>query len=492
MRGKDTLDKWADLLLDTGKRNNLINFRDTRNSTAEILLPSPFTLFDKMSKGNIVLEVYDPKLAEQDYLIEDTPNSQTQFQESDIQNAKDAYLARYSPKLKKRSQLLLYNHSAATPIKAVRNINKRAREFIEETGVNVAYMAFGFVHWKEKVLSGEEFRAPVLLVPIQLVHDSVVDPYYIKTTEDDVIVNPTFVYKLDVEYGIKLPDYDEESLKEYLDKISKLVEKLQWTVSSECKLSIFSFLKINMYRDLKDNAPTSLCNENVRRLLGETVKENSVNGKGGKKRSMTDPLTDLYCVVDADSSQIAAIETAKSGKSFVLQGPPGTGKSQTITNIIAECLGEGKKVLFVSEKLAALNVVYDKLKQAGLAEFCLELHSHKANKKNVINEICHTLRTAKSSVSSKADQEIAIKEKARKRLDKYVDELHQQRPVLEKSLYQMYEAFSSISEAPDMEWVIPNITDKSEGYLSETVLLLEEYADFVLDTIIKRIHGMDI
>lgn len=97
--------------------------------------------------------------------------------------------------------------------------------------------------------------------------------------------------------------------------------------------------------------------------------------------SVSDPLIELHSVVDADSSQIEAIEMAKSGKSFVLQGPPGTGKSQTITNIIAECLSDGKKVLFVSEKLAALNVVYDKLKQAGLAEFCLQLHSHKANKR---------------------------------------------------------------------------------------------------------------
>lgn len=479
MRGKAKLDKWADLLLDTGKRNNLINFRDTSNSTAEILWPSPAILFDKMNRGNTVLEVYDPKLAEQDYPKENNPDSQAQFQESDIQNDKDAYLARYSAKLKKQSQLLLYNHSAASPIKAIRNINKRARAFIEETGVNVAYMAFGFVYWKEKASSREELRAPILLVPIQLVHDSVLDPYYIKPTEDDVIVNPTFAYKLDVEYGIKLPDYDDERLKDYLEKISKLVKKLQWTVSLECKLGIFSFLKINMYRDLKDNASIILRNENVRRLLGESVKGDGANDKGDENSSTTDPLTDLYCVVDADSSQIAAIEAAKSGKSFVLQGPPGTGKSQTITNIITECLGDGKKVLFVSEKLAALNVVYDKLKQAGLSEFCLELHSHKANKKNVIDEICHTLRTARSSVSAKADKEIAIKEKARKQLDEYADELHKQRPILGKSLYQMYESYSVISGAPDMKWVIPHITDKSEEYLSETVLLLEQYADLV-------------
>ena len=480
MIGKAKLDKWADLLLDTGKRNNLIHFRDTSSSTAEILWPSPTILFDKMNRGNTILEVFDPKLTEQeDDREEDDPDGRAQFQKSNIKNDKDTYLNCYSAKMKKQSQLLLYNRSAETPIKAIRTINKKAREFIEETGVNVAYMAFGFVHWKEKASSGEEYRAPVLLVPIQITNDSVMAPYYIQTTEDDVIVNPTFAHKLDVEYGIKLPDYDEESLNDYLEKINQLIKKMQWTVSSECKIGIFSFLKINMYHDLKDNASIILNNENVQRLLGVSIKESDANDQKDKNSLTTDPLTDLYCVVDADSSQIAAIEAAKSGKSFVLQGPPGTGKSQTITNIIAECLGEGKKVLFVSEKLAALNVVYDKLKQAGLSEFCLELHSHKANKKNVIDEICHTLRTAKSFVSAKADREIVMKEKAQKRLDEYADELHKQRPVLGKSLYQMYETFSVLSTAPDMEWIIPNITEKSEGYLSETVLLLEQYADFV-------------
>ncbi|MFR6424617.1 MAG: AAA domain-containing protein [Oscillospiraceae bacterium] len=112
-----------------------------------------------------------------------------------------------------------------------------------------------------------------------------------------------------------------------------------------------------MYRDLKDNAAAIVQNQNVRLLLGEPVDAERMMGEDAAARPVTNPLIELHSVVDADSSQIEAIEMAKSGKSFVLQGPPGTGKSQTITNIIAECLGDGKKVLFVSEKLAALNVV---------------------------------------------------------------------------------------------------------------------------------------
>lgn len=474
------LDKWADLLLDTGKRNNLINFKDTRASTVEVLLPSPDALFEKVD-GTTFFEVFDPKIAEDDEPEESFDPEQLQIETREAPDAsggKTAFLAQYSGKIKRQNQILLYN-AATNPLTAVKNIDKKAREFIEETGVNVAYMAFGFIHWKESASSNYVFRAPILLVPIQLGQESTVEPYFIKSTGDDIIVNPTFSYKMDAEHGVKLPEYNDEGLTDYLDKVKHLVAKLQWTVTADCKIGIFSFLKVNMYRDLKDNAKAILSNRNVRQLLGEPIDTGKLYGDEEAVAPVTDPLIELHSVVDADSSQIEAIEMAKSGKSFVLQGPPGTGKSQTITNIIAECLSDGKKVLFVSEKLAALNVVYDKLKQAGLAEFCLQLHSHKANKKDVIADICHTLRTGKSAVSSKADAEIAIKEKAQHQLDAYAVELHKPRPVIEKSLYQLYESYAAFRPTPDVEFPIPQLSTKGEAYLTETVSLLEQYVDYI-------------
>ena len=447
----------------------------------EVLLPSPDVLFEKVD-GTMSFEVFDPKIIEEDDDLEEAHEpEQLQIEAPetpDTSGGKTAFLTQYSGKIKRQNQILLYN-TATNPLAAVKNIDKKAREFIEETGVNVAYMAFGFVHWKESVSSNYVFRAPILLVPIQLEQASAVEPYFIKSAEDDIIVNPTFSYKMDAEYGVKLPEYNDEGLTAYLEKVKHIVAKLQWTVTTECKIGIFSFLKINMYRDLKDNAKAILANRNIRQLLGEPTDTEKLNGEERTTASVADPLIELHSVVDADSSQIEAIEMAKSGKSFVLQGPPGTGKSQTITNIIAECLSDGKKVLFVSEKLAALNVVYDKLKQVGLAEFCLQLHSHKANKKDVIADICHTLRTGKSVVSSKADAEIAIKEKAQHQLDSYAVELHKLRPVIEKSLYQLYESYASFRSTPDVEYSIPQLSCKGEAYLTETASLLEQYVDYI-------------
>lgn len=468
------LDKWAELLLDTGKRNNLINYKDTKTSTVEIIIPSADLLFEKID-GNINFEVYDPKIVDEDDNLEET--NYLEVEDVTVQNSKAAYQTQYSPHIKKQNQILIYN-AVTNPITALKNIDKKAKEFIEETGVNVAYMAFGFINWYESNNSDCLFKAPILLVPIQFERDSAIAPYFIKSTDDDVIVNPTFSYKMDAEYGVQLPDYSDEGLNGYLAKVTAIVSKLQWTVSNECKIDIFSFLKINMYRDLKDNAKTILSNTNVRILLGEVLESNNLTTTGSSESYTVNPLTELHNVVDADSSQIEAIEMSKSGKSFLLQGPPGTGKSQTITNIIAECLSDGKKVLFVSEKLAALNVVYDKLKQAGLSEFCLELHSHKSNKKDIIADLCHTLRMCKSAVSSKADTEILSKEKMQYQLDAYAEELHKPRAIINKSLYQLYEAYSVFRTVPEIEWTISDISSKGEPYIIETASLLEQYVDY--------------
>lgn len=481
------LDKWADLLLDTGKRNRLINFRDTRTATAEVLLPSADALFDKVDGGGS-FEVFDPKLAEDDDLDDYPEDPQAGGMEEhdadpdadpDARDERAEFLALYSGKIRHQNQILLYN-SATSPLTVVKNIDKKARQFIEETGVNVAYMAFGLIYWKESDSSDRVFCAPVLLVPVQLEQNSAAEPYHIRVAEENIIANPTFSYKLDAEYGIKLPEYEDEGLDAYLEKVRSLVARLQWTVTPECRLGLFSFLKINMYRDLKDNAEKILANLNIRKLLGEPADTaDALSDAAASGTQVANPLIELHNVVDADSSQIEAIEMAKSGKSFILQGPPGTGKSQTITNIIAECLNDGKKVLFVSEKLAALNVVYSKLTQAGLAEFCLELHSHKANKKDVIADICHTLRTPKTTVSSKADTEIAIKEKAQRQLDAYAAELHRQQSVIEKSLYELYEEYAAYRSVPDIEFPVPRIDAKGRAYLTETASLLEQYADYV-------------
>ncbi len=466
------LSKWAELLLDTGKRNNLINFKDTKKSTVEILSPDFVALF-KRAEHSAVFEIYDPKLENEEEEFDFSDG----FEESRAAGriSKAEYLAAYGKKLKKQ-QILVYNIDNK-PISALKNISKKAKTAVEETGVNIAYIAFGFIHWTENENPQSVMRAPILLLPIKIENESSIEPYYVKVTADEMIVNPTFAFKLQNDYGIKLPDFDEEEgIEAYFEKIEEVVSKLKWSVSTECKIGIFSFLKLNMYKDLNDNAEAIVKNGSVRVLLGEAGAEGAVDR--GERVPGID-LLDLHNVVDADSSQAEAIRTALQGKSFVLQGPPGTGKSQTITNIIAECLLNGKKVLFVSEKLAALNVVYEKLKNVGLEEFCLELHSHKANKKQVIAELCHTLKLPKSGVSEQAGKELKAKKEAQEKLDEYVAELHKVRPVIHKTLYRLYEEASACRFAPDIEFVVQNVKAKGEEYIDKAEIALCRYVEYI-------------
>jgi len=460
------LDRWAEKLLDTGKRNNLINYRDTKTSSAEVVYPDCDKFFSKCSLGH-QFTVYDPQITDDDDVLGSNDLR------SNRSLSKETYKTLYTSKIKNEKTVLLYAQGG-NPITAIKRIAKKARDQADETGINVAYLAFGFVKWNESG-STTFYRAPLLLVHINIITGSILDPVKIEISDDDIVVNPTFSYLLNAEYGLKLPVFkDEDTLSSYFARASRVVGKVGWEIVNECKVGTFSFLKINMYEDLKNNAKRILSNEVINTLIGERSITDNIPYE--INTSEENPLIDLHAVIDADSSQIEAIEMAKHGDSFVLQGPPGTGKSQTITNIIAECLYDGKKVLFVSEKQAALNVVYDKLKKADLADFCLELHSHKANKKAVIDELNRTLELPKTVVSSSVQSEIRQKKAALKTLNDYEEALHEKRKPINKSLYELFEIYASKSEAADFPIQVSNIHKKGENYLHNALDLLEQYA----------------
>ena len=140
---------------------------------------------------------------------------------------------------------------------------------------------------------------------------------------------------------------------------------------------------------------------------------------------------DVHQVLDADSSQTLAILDINNGHNIVIQGPPGTGKSQTITNVIAEAIGRGKKVLFVSEKMAALEVVKRRLDLVGLGDAVLELHSHKTNKKILLKELDRTLNLGRP-IQKNADDDIKSFVEMRNRLNAYCEAAN--KPILTSNL----------------------------------------------------------
>ncbi len=277
-------------------------------------------------------------------------------------------------------------------------------------------------------------RSPLVLVPVELKRSGTRDAFKVNFTGDELIQNLSLQAKLKTDFGIDLPLYDQESksdaddlasLQEYFSQVSTSVEKYnRWKVSSdEIQLGFFSFGKFLMFKDLDptvwpvDKQPDS--HPVIERLLGENgfAGESSVVPDGAHLDEVIQP-GDVHFVRDADSTQTLAILEARGGRNLVIQGPPGTGKSQTITNIVAELIGNGKTVLFVAEKMAALDVVKRRLDENHLGDAVLELHSHKATKQSVLRELARTLDQGKPILPDPAD-DIAGLQAARNELNDY-------------------------------------------------------------------------
>jgi very-short-patch-repair endonuclease len=449
------IDKWKNRLLDLGKRNRLINYKETKRSNIKIISPDLEELYTKIVINEQALEFPFPR-NDEDEDTEDNNVESIIISNGDIQTSQSI----------KEQQ------------KTLRNLRNKAKTAIEEQGVNVLYLSFGFLKWKESNDSDTYITSPIVLVPVSLILESITSPFVLRLHEDEIVTNPTLKYKMEHDFGIEVPDYDsnEDDITKYLQGFNRLVSKNKWEVVNDIGLSLLSFLKINMYEDLDENQDILKAHPVLKALNGEVdqikvlSEEYNQYDHDNKTRAI-----DTYQVVDADSSQQDAILYAKKGVSFVLQGPPGTGKSQTITNIIAECLSEGKKVLFVSEKMAALDVVHKRLSQSGLDDFCLTLHSHKANKKEVLQDLGKTLTTNKIKLQEEAILQLETLQLQRDKLNKYVIELHTPVKPLNQSLYSIFGRIAKLSEYPDVIFSLENVRETTPDKLNKYTFSLEEF-----------------
>lgn len=279
-------------------------------------------------------------------------------------------------------------------LRRLRELDSDARTLIEDRGYNVLYVALGFLEWQEAESSGVTFRAPLVLVPVELECSVPRSTWRFKWSNGDVVGNLSLEQKLQ-EQRIELPAFDGEEtaadIDAYYGKVRDAVPK-EWRVLDLTVLDLFSFARASMYRDLDPKAwddPSHIAANPLIRgvLLRDPLPGSELPAFDPDTIDDTLQAADFMHVVDADPSQIAVIEDAKSGKSLVVEGPPGTGKSQTIVNIVAELVGQGKTVLFVSQKMAALDVVKERLDATGLGIACLELHSNKATKVHFLEQL---------------------------------------------------------------------------------------------------------
>ncbi|MCP4650465.1 MAG: DUF4011 domain-containing protein [PVC group bacterium] len=415
----DALESIRKRLLDLTKRNRLLNYRRNKSSIA-IVDEVPDQVFDYLFNQNKEM-IFDP-LPEPNLLL---------FDELYSENKDSTKKSKFSKKQLREissSQSGIDINEELTPDDSqsnerhfdkylqtklfmpeletrLRRMLSNAKSTIEETGYNQLYIAIGFLKWNERSDSEKFYEAPLILVPVELQRKSMETKtksykYAVSYTGEDIIYNLSLAEKLKHDFDCILPDFEinngsnggsEESdliPSKYFDEVlTAVIEQKGWTINRKVVLGFFAFSKLLMYKDLDPEVWPETNNINDHELITQLIEGSDELGYEDTIKS--EPYDEEYIlehlplVLDADGSQTDSIVECLKGKSIVIEGPPGTGKSQTITNLIACFLNQNKTVLFVAEKMAALNVVYRNLKKVGLEDFCLELHSHKTNKKRL-------------------------------------------------------------------------------------------------------------
>lgn len=459
----DKVIKWKQKLLDLGKRNRLLNFKETKRSTVNIIKPSISEIFDLIANQNKEIEfaLRDPDMNALNYDIKDSTSEIKDVQLIDGQ--------------------VFSSKSDKELLKSLHQLKQKARTAMQEQGVNILYLAFGFLEWTEVPYSNVILKSPIVLVPVSLRLESILEPYKIEMIDEDIVINPILHHKLENDFGLSLkdtPDEDYWNIVNYLSYLRELVSSRGWNIVDEVQLSLFSFLKLNMYKDIERHAEKMAEHSIIKAISGDdsdiaVVPDYIIYGKDFDDKIRP---VDTFQVIDADSSQQQAILAAKKGISFILQGPPGTGKSQTITNIIAECLASDKKVLFVSEKMAALEVVYRRLAEVGLTDFCLQLHSHKASKKDVISELGKTLCLSKTKLSDNILDHFEQLSESKIKLNDYVKTIHKKCDPLGKSIYQVHGRLAKFMIAPELTFSIEKAGEKSSFDFSNYEKIVEQFA----------------
>ncbi|QXP91948.1 DUF3320 domain-containing protein [Methylococcus capsulatus] len=458
----DRLARWQRKLLDLSLRNNLLNFRGGKKSL-KLEAPEPGAIEDLLAEG------YALKLLPRPDLMDGADPRDLAIYES--REREDLRREHALDALKRRE---VFVDVAADDLEArLVDLYRTARNTLQEGGANTLFLALGFLSWTRDDKTGQRYRAPLILVPVTLNRKSVRSGFSLTLHDDEPRFNPTLIEMLRQDFKLNLGVVDGELPKDDagLDvaamwkSVSHAVKDIKgWEVTEDVVLATFSFAKYLMWKDLTERTDQLRENPVVRHLI-DTPRESYPSGIAFPHPKTLDhefAPEQTFCPLPVDSSQLSAVMAAARGKDFVLIGPPGTGKSQTISNLIAQCLAEGKKVLFVSEKIAALDVVYRRLREIGLGEFCLELHSSKARKLDVLAQLQKSWEARGDVDPETWRAEAARLKRLRDELNGYVERLH----FRHSNGMTLYEAIGRVVAGKDipalpLSWNTPNAHDRA-------------------------------
>ena len=416
---------WRNGLVNLTGVNRLINFRHTKTGTMPITAPSAQQILDGL-RGSRTWG----------FVGTDTETSATTAL---------AGLPANTLRCPKDDKLV-------APV--LRSLLRRSRQEFLDRGLSVLYVALGMLEWSD--VDGTPYASPLLLVPVELTSTGPRDTPRLQGGEDDSVLNPALALRLQ-DFGVTLPTVEDSiadlDLAGLFDAIRVAIRAHQdWVVTDSVVLSTFSFHKEAMYRDLLANEALVLDHPVVQAMAtqdpGAQTDHFFFDEITPENIDRDAPSENTPLVLDADSSQRACVAAAIAGRSFVMDGPPGTGKSQTIANMIGALLHAGKTVLFVSEKAAALEVVRNRLAEAGLDNYLLELHSHKASRKEVAIALATALDSIPVPPAGMDIYDRKVLMQRRKQLNAYAEAMNQVREPLGFSLHQVLGLIATLEHLP--------------------------------------------
>jgi len=427
-------------LLDLTSRNRLLNFKHSPGKSLQFVLSSPDKVFTKLlsNQGAAISVNPVPEPERERWTQQGGRLARPDVKEYAKQRGiNTSYELMPDGNVEGSAvQSLYYPDDLA---RHCRKLAREARSAIEETGANMLFLVVGFLEFPDREANDRMLLAPLISVPVALEKTRVdratgQECFTLKYTGEDLADNLSLREKLTQEYSFELPAFDDEAGPEtYFQVLERLIQrKPRWKVRRHMTLALLSFSKMLLVRDIDpqkwpvtEDGLSALMDHEIVRMVFEGAPNDGGNTSpiASEYEIDTHPLLNIPLIYDADSSQHSALIDALSGRNLVVEGPPGTGKSQTITNLIAAALADGKSVLFVSEKLAALEVVKKRLAHAGLAHFCLELHSNKTQKKHVLEEL-QKRRDANFSAPPGLSSKLTTLEERRMHLAAYADLLN--------------------------------------------------------------------
>lgn len=467
---QDRVSRWQRKLLDLSLRNRLLNFRDTKQ-TIPFVCPDVSRLEDQLADGKkfkaLALKDEDP-VGQRDLLNKQEPKLLEEV-------ARDAFAM---------GQLAVPLTGKDTNNRLL-GLFRKAKSDMQEGGTNTLFLAAGFLRWKKTDTDTRSYRAPLLLIPVKVSRRSAQSEFIIEHHEDDVRLNATLLEFLKRDFDLHIPELEGELPRDESGYDLPLIFEIMrrkvrdvagFEVVEELAMSTFSFAKFLMWKDLVERTDSLRNNALVQHLVDNPTEPFLAEGAAALPSAADVDRRvaprDMFTPLPADSSQLSAVLAAQDGHDFVLIGPPGTGKSQTIANIISQCLAVGKTVLFVAEKSAALDVVHRRLSAHGLGDAVLELHSNKADRKSVLNQLGRSWdRQGEVSEAEwiRVTDDLSIK---RTQLNEYVAALHRKGT-------QGFSVYEAVGHAAHAEVSFELSFDNKDAHDAESYVHLRTLAEAV-------------